>query len=119
MILTKQEISINQTGIINTSGQIFTNAKISAGNSRPNSPSKTLHISSSINGDGIRVQGPNNPLIQASNDTGVIYSIGAITSANTQLTGSVAGDTTFRYANDMITLMVDYYLVVVVLLPQF
>ena len=92
--------NINQTGTITTSGQIFTNARISAGNSRPNSPSKTLHISSSINGDGIRVQGPNNPLIQASNNSGVIYSIAAITSAGTQLSGSVAGDTTFRYSNN-------------------
>ena len=92
--------NINQTGIITTSGNIFTNAKISAGNSRPDSPAKTLHISSSINGDGIRVQGPNNPLIQASNNSGVIYSIGAITSADTQLLGSVAGDTTFRYSNN-------------------
>jgi len=92
--------NITQTGTITTSGQIFTNSKISAGNSRPDSPSKTLHISSSINGDGIRVQGPNNPLIQASNNTGIIYSIGAITSADTQLLGSVAGDTTFRYANN-------------------
>ncbi len=91
--------NINQQGDITTSGNIFTSARISAGDSRPSSPSKTLHISSSTNGDGIRVQGPNNPLIQVSNNAGVIYSIGAITSAGTQLSGSVAGDTTFRYSN--------------------